>query len=808
MNGPEEAIFRQLLNGLPQSGGIRRWDLAGPYLRRHAAEHAVRAGESALMQLFSDGEFLINAEPRAVAAALPPFRDDYPGPTRQILDAYCASLSWHLRVSARARRQILALDARRLGHRQLAERIEIGPGGTEPAWRCLWSTATNISASAGATMTGHAAGINDVLIADLPDTTLAITASADHTVRIWDLATGQARHVLLHTSPVAHVAATALEGRGIVLTASDRLVVWDPLSGEPLDYEDVGSTVRHLAPTEEGLVVLATGDGPLVVDLNRDSSRVRVTGAGRQARYVAVCREGRVRFGLSVTEGNFVTAFTLPGGEVLHRHMPRKADRITAQAVVDVGDQSIAVLGHASGACTVAHAHTGMILHTLQDAALSGSRQTRGAVTAIGLHASRSGWRAVVGHRDGTLRTWDLHSGELLRTAQAHAGPITVVITDTVGGLRVLLTASEDDTVRTWDAETGRSRDVLAGHTSDVTTAATATVRGRPVAVTASKDLTVRTWDLRYERPMEDPAGHANWVRAIGLHREDERMLAVTTCSDPFVRILDAGTGEALTRLAVPERDFLQTCAVFTHDGRTKIVAGGAGGILALWDYGTREREATIRMGKTPVNAVAVHAPAERPIQVIAGANDGTIALWEPQTGQIDRLLVPTSRNEGVACLTLAPGEHGPVIVSGHFDGTYRVSSLHHGFPRHRKRHATAVKAVAWSEIASAPCAAAGDDTGKITLRHLDSGATLRTLHGHRGPVRSLAFSELASLKVLISGSRDGTVRIWDPANGTQLDRIDLPDFVQTIAHRDGILAVGYGREVSVFTPNSRTSAS
>ncbi|MET9306424.1 WD40 repeat domain-containing protein [Streptomyces sp. P9-2] len=801
MNGPEDAVFRELLKALPRSGGTDRWDLADPYMRRHAVEHAARVGWPALMRLFSDGEFLINAEPRSVLAALPPFRDELPGLTRRLLDVYCASLSWHQHVDTGARRQILALDARRLGHGDLAERIEISPGGRQPTWRCIWSTADNVSSSAGATMSGHGGGINAIVVAELIDTAVAVTASADRTARIWDLRTGQARHVLLHTAPVDTVAVTSVQGRSIVLTGSDRLVWWDPLSGEPLGVLDTGSALRQLAPAADGRVVLATGGGPVVVDLPQGTRAVRaitVTAAGRQARYVAACRERGTQFGLSVTEGNVVSAFTLSDGAVLHRGVLRKADRVTAQFVGDIGDQSIALFGHASGACTVVHAHTGTVLHTLH---APGATRLRDAVAALTVHASRDHWCAIVGHRDGTLRTWNLDSGELLKTTQAHAASITVITTHTVGGRRVLLTSSEDDTVRTWDAESGQPRDVLAGHTSDVTAMAAADVEGRPIAVTGSKDCTVRTWDLRRERPSEAPEGHGNWVRAVALHQEDGLLQAVTTCSDPYVRILDAETGRSLARVTVPERDFLQTCAVFAHDHRAKIVAGGAGGVIAVWDYVTRRRDVALRMGSAAINTVAVHTGVNGRIQVVVGANDGTAARWEPYTGrQPDRLLVPSSREESVACLAIADGAHGPAVVTGHFNGDYRVISLEDGRPLQRRFHSEAVKAVAAGEIDSTPCTAAGDDAGLITLRRLDDGALLRTLGGHRDAVRSLVFGELAGHQVLFSGSRDGTVRIWDPTSGDQIDRIDLPDFVQTVAHDNGTLVVGYGREVSVFT--------
>ncbi|MFE3189359.1 pentapeptide repeat-containing protein [Nocardia sp. NPDC059240] len=57
---------------------------------------------------------------------------------------------------------------------------------------------------------------------------------------------------------------------------------------------------------------------------------------------------------------------------------------------------------------------------------------------------------------------------------------------------------------------------------------------------------------------------------------------------------------------------------------------------------------------------------------------------------------------------------------------------------------------------------AVGCDSGSVVVYGADTGRTLRTLHGHRARTFAVAYTE----KVLVTGSADGTVRIWDAASG------------------------------------------
>ena len=73
---------------------------------------------------------------------------------------------------------------------------------------------------------------------------------------------------------------------------------------------------------------------------------------------------------------------------------------------------------------------------------------------------------AVSGSYDGTLRVWDLASGETVRTLSGHTGEVSAVAVTPDG--RCAVSGSWDDTLRVWDLASGETVRTLSGHTGSV----------------------------------------------------------------------------------------------------------------------------------------------------------------------------------------------------------------------------------------------------------------------------------------------------------------------------------------------------
>jgi murein L,D-transpeptidase YafK len=210
---------------------------------------------------------------------------------------------------------------------------------------------------------------------------------------------------------------------------------------------------------------------------------------------------------------------------------------------------------------------------------------------------------------------------------------------------------------------------------------------------------------------------------------------------------------------------------------------------LRIWDVATGQGVA-IDGHAGEVTSTAFVADGR---QVLSGAKDKTVKLWDTATGQILKSF--EGHTEDV--LSVALSSDGRFALAGSDDKTLKLWDAGTGqLLKSLEGHADAVTSVAFSPDSQKVLSASKDKT--LKLWDTASGKLIRTLEGHTDEVLSAAFSPDG--RQILSASNDKTLRLWDAESGAQLKTLEgHADAVSSaVLSADGRLALSGGKDKAV----------
>ncbi|MHC4404478.1 MAG: WD40 repeat domain-containing protein [Planctomycetota bacterium] len=279
--------------------------------------------------------------------------------------------------------------------------------------------------------------------------------------------------------------------------------------------------------------------------------------------------------------------------------------------------------------------------------------------------------------------------------------------------------------LKLWHAKTGRPKAKLAGHAASVDFIAFS-ADGKLVAsqgIDERRRVCLRLWHAKTGRKY-----HVDVSPARGAFRN---------------QLLDPTSGQIRSaRTTWPIR--IGSSVAFSADG--KRASGSRDGTITVSDLARSRQQATLK-GHVQAVEFVLFSPDGKTF--VSACAEKTIKIWDLETNQERATL------EAGKVLSLLISPDGKTLAS-----LGRLWDLETGQERAALRRDFHVKCLGFSPDSSVLAAGCFHRLRPLRLLDLETGQELATLEGHTGTVNSVAF--LPDGDTLVSGSEDGTIRLWN----------------------------------------------
>ena len=568
---------------------------------------------------------------------------------------------------------------------------------------------------------------------------------SQHKVLLWHLKTGELVSELGSKNTVALTAVVTLSDCKTLVSGTEKgcLIWWDQYSGDQHVIAVHQKAVRHLSTAE-------------IVD-----------------RLVTISEDGELRM-IELSSRNVISESTGHGSPISCLH------------VSDVIVIPCAVTGSVDAIAKVWCLLTGKLLHTLY----GHTKDIKCATTVA------SKLNIITGSLDKTLRLWDFTTGLCLRVLEGHVDGVWCLAT--LPSSSRVVSGSKDDYLKVWDISTGNCLYTLEGHSSWISSVL---ATSHDTIVSGSNDKTLKIWKLdKCNSP--SIARHFTQPECITCARSG----VVVSGAPDAIKVWDSSTGHCLHTF----KTAASSLAVI-NDGYT-LISGGKDCIINIWDLNTFFKVQSVTKHSKPITAIISAGAAS----FISAAADGSLLMWNLVgkdacicntfighsaaikcmtiskdaslilTGSYDlsvriwctksarSLATFTAHTKVIWCVAIS--HDNLIIASGGDDHTMIIWDLSSQSCLHKIKYTDSIKCISFGLDNSTIIAGAHCSVDQLIAWDVKSGERIMNFIGHG---HALMCMIVINSHFMVSGSRDGTVKVWNLKSGEQLTSFDLQSQVK-----------------------------
>lgn len=591
-----------------------------------------------------------------------------------------------------------------------------------------------------------------------PDQKLILSASEDHTAKLWQQDGTHLRTFVGHKAGVG--AAVFNQNQSKIVTASldKTLKIWD-IHGKLLKtlkgHQDRVGHVKY-APQDQ-LIASASWDKTIKLWTPQGKLITTLTGHGDRVGGISFSGDGKIL--ASASWDKTIKLWNIPASIQQKKPVLLATLRGHTDAVNDVS-----FAGNQQTLVSASEDKTLIIWNLKQLTQPKISKILQGhedRVTAVAYNQITS--EIVSTSDDKTVRIWS-PSGDLINTFKGHRDRVNCL--GIRGDGKVIASGAFDQEIRFWQPQNNLLK-TLKGHTDSIWSVDISP--DNQLIASASRDSTIKLWTTTGQL-LRTLKGHGDHVNDVEFH--PNRKLLVSVADDRTVKIWNL-QGQILQ--SFPAHNSAVFAVNFSPDGKY-FATSSDNSEIKIWDLqGQLIKTFSGHQGAIPEINFSADGKT-----LASASRDGTVKLW---SWAEETTTIKTLRGHQDVVYSVASSPDSKMWITGSWDGTIKLWDAQGNELKTFVGHVNEVNQVMFSPSGQMIASTGADKT--VRLWNLQ-GQELLDLELHTANVWTVDFSR--DSKTLVSAGDDDQVIVWNLQRLAKINYFEygcnwIHDYLKTNPH-------------------------